>query len=317
MAKGNGRLPDFIIGGAMKSATTSLHYLLAQHPRIFIPEGEVNFFSLDDTDENRPYLCHGDRIVYDIDGERERYLAWYRGHFDAAGPEQMIGEDSTVYLPSTTSRPADRRADPGRQADLPAARPDRARLLALLAPGRARPGDLPVRPHAAVGAGSADGAQLLRRQLEVYYDLFPRENILVMLFEEFVKDIEGHTQRAVEFLGLPPMESIDRADSKRNMGSRPVSIRLRLLHNRLLRHGRIQHYPAGVPPLDGCHTGLWPRIADATHRALNRFTLSKRRYPAMKEDTRQFLEVLFEQENRGLAKLIGRELEPFWPYMNE
>jgi hypothetical protein len=38
------RFPDFIIAGAMKSGTSSLHHMLAQHPDIFIPDREIHFF---------------------------------------------------------------------------------------------------------------------------------------------------------------------------------------------------------------------------------------------------------------------------------
>ena len=42
---------DFILGGAQKSGTTSLHHLLSQHPAIQMPMGreqETHFFDLDD-----------------------------------------------------------------------------------------------------------------------------------------------------------------------------------------------------------------------------------------------------------------------------
>lgn len=45
--KTNSQLPDFIIVGAMKSGTTSLHHILNQHKNIFIPARELAFFDLD------------------------------------------------------------------------------------------------------------------------------------------------------------------------------------------------------------------------------------------------------------------------------
>ena len=41
-------LPDFIIVGAMKSGTTTLHDMLNTHPDVFIPKGELHFFDHDD-----------------------------------------------------------------------------------------------------------------------------------------------------------------------------------------------------------------------------------------------------------------------------
>ncbi|MCJ7499370.1 sulfotransferase, partial [bacterium] len=43
-----GRLPDFIIVGAMKSGTSTLHHILAEHPGIYIASRERNFFNIDD-----------------------------------------------------------------------------------------------------------------------------------------------------------------------------------------------------------------------------------------------------------------------------
>ena len=40
-------LPDFIIGGAMKSGTTSLHAILNSHPDISIAHNELGFFDID------------------------------------------------------------------------------------------------------------------------------------------------------------------------------------------------------------------------------------------------------------------------------
>lgn len=48
-----GRLPDFVIIGAGKSATTWLHMALRKHPEVFLPESETPFFE-------DPYYCESD-----------------------------------------------------------------------------------------------------------------------------------------------------------------------------------------------------------------------------------------------------------------
>src|SRR5690349_17383952 len=77
------RPPDFVIIGAMKCATTTLHEQLARQPGIFMSRPkEPNFFSDDE--------------VY------ARGLDWYRSLFDGAGDSALCGESSTHYtkLPS-------------------------------------------------------------------------------------------------------------------------------------------------------------------------------------------------------------------------
>ncbi|MFW6058704.1 MAG: sulfotransferase family protein [Phycisphaeraceae bacterium] len=72
------RMPDFIIIGAMKCATSTLHEQLAQQPGIFMSEPkEPNFFSDD------PHYARG--------------LGWYAGLFADAPAEALCGESSTHY----------------------------------------------------------------------------------------------------------------------------------------------------------------------------------------------------------------------------
>ncbi|HAC66379.1 MAG TPA: sulfotransferase [Cyanothece sp. UBA12306] len=72
------KLPDFIIIGAMKCATSSLHEQLAKQPGIFMSElKEPNFFSDDE------------QYVRGID--------WYLSHFSDASPDEICGESSTHY----------------------------------------------------------------------------------------------------------------------------------------------------------------------------------------------------------------------------
>jgi len=71
-------IPHFIIMGAMKCATTTLHEQLGAQPGIFTSElKEPNFFSDDD--------------------QFERGMDWYSSLFDSAQPGDLCGESSTHY----------------------------------------------------------------------------------------------------------------------------------------------------------------------------------------------------------------------------
>ncbi|WP_107671156.1 sulfotransferase [Cyanothece sp. BG0011] len=72
------KLPNFVIIGAMKCATSSLHEQLHQQPGIFMSElKEPNFFSNDE--------------------EYNKGLDWYLSHFEPANIDDLIGESSTHY----------------------------------------------------------------------------------------------------------------------------------------------------------------------------------------------------------------------------
>ncbi|QEH35119.1 Sulfotransferase domain protein [Aquisphaera giovannonii] len=80
--RGPHRLPHFLVIGAMKCATTTLHEQLARQPGLSMSRPkEPNFFSDDD--------------------RYARGLGWYASCFDGAGPSDLRGESSTHY----TKRP--------------------------------------------------------------------------------------------------------------------------------------------------------------------------------------------------------------------
>jgi hypothetical protein len=90
------RGPDFIIIGAMKSATSSLHMQLASQRGIFMSEPkEPNFFS--------------------DDGQYRRGMDWYLGLFTGAREGDLCGESSTHY----SKLPDHPETIPRMKADLP------------------------------------------------------------------------------------------------------------------------------------------------------------------------------------------------------
>lgn len=79
--KPEGKLPDFIIIGAMKSGTTSLHYYLGLHPEIFVSkEKELNFFIKSNELSS---------------GTWEKGIDWYKSKF--IGNAKIHGETSPNY----------------------------------------------------------------------------------------------------------------------------------------------------------------------------------------------------------------------------
>jgi len=89
--KPTGRLPDFLVIGAAKSGTTSLHFYLSLHPEIFMSTPkEPRFFA----DAPEPL------------GRWHRGLHWYRSLFDTQ--KRICGETSPTYAaaPSIPGVPA-------------------------------------------------------------------------------------------------------------------------------------------------------------------------------------------------------------------
>jgi len=216
------RLPDFIIGGAPRSGTTWLYSLAARHPEIEMAKPvvpEPKFFLRDD--------------LY------EKGLSYYsRTWFAFIPQDKHAGEKSTNYLESAVAAERIRRCLPAvrlvfilrnpidrafsnylwsRQSGLQAADFETA-----LAQEDARERDMPQalrysRPHALFSRGLY--AELLRP----YFLRFPREQILVLRFEDILVAPEGVAERFHCFLGIAPRPS-DGTKLRRVNGSKESNI---------------------------------------------------------------------------------------------
>jgi len=83
--------PSFIIGGAAKSGTTSLSRYLSDHPALYLPPQETNFFTYMDQQPEYRVLNHP--FVQDTDSYFELLYP-----FKMNGNKVLIGEKSVSYL---------------------------------------------------------------------------------------------------------------------------------------------------------------------------------------------------------------------------
>lgn len=177
------RRPDFIIIGATKSATTWLQSRLQQHPKIFMPDPELHFFS-------RGY---------------DQGEAWYQAQFADARPDQLIGEKSNSYFD-----------EPPAETRLKAYAPD-ARLIAQLRNpiDRAysdycmlfRRAEVSSDIDRYLGADSPLKNRLLdsglyHRHMRRYLDRFPREQLLVTLYDDMTENPAALLDRVSAHIGL-------------------------------------------------------------------------------------------------------------------
>lgn len=180
-------LPNFVIIGAQKAATTSLWHYLGQHPEVFVcPQKETDFF------------------VAEMNWARG--VSWYESLFQPAARSGAvaIGEAS----PSYTMYPSFGGV-PERMARVIGD----ARLIYLLR----HPVDRMVSGYVqslTQGSETLPLAQaLLERppyadasrywmQLEQYLRFFPPERILVLLSEELTSAAGPTLERALDFLGV-------------------------------------------------------------------------------------------------------------------
>ncbi|MGI9431489.1 MAG: sulfotransferase domain-containing protein [Myxococcota bacterium] len=196
---GDGRLPDFIIIGAAKSGTTSLHDYLARHPQICLSASDD------------PAVRDKEPCFFDPDVNGSRGLDWYRALFSAARADQVCGEASTNY----TRHP--------QVAGVPeriAATVPNVRLLYLMRDpverayshyvhrwSRELHPDEPFREsfrefvaHDPMCLDSSDYELQIRR----YWDHFPREALLLLRMDDLLGDPAALLRRVCGFIGVDP-----------------------------------------------------------------------------------------------------------------
>ena len=187
----SGRLPTFLVIGAMKAGTTSLWHELRSHPQVFMPAvKELHYFS------NSARLARG--------------LEWYRAQFAAAAEEVVaIGEASTNYTkhPRLTGTP-------GRIADVipdvrlvylvrdPISRMRSHYLHVVHGHGEQRPFPVAVRE---------DPEYLditrYRTQLDQYLEHFDPSQLLVITAEGLRDQRVATVNRVLEFVGAEPVRA--------------------------------------------------------------------------------------------------------------
>ena len=253
--------PDFIIVGEMKSGTTSLFSYLCEHPLVIEPFKKEPFFF-----DRR--FHHGWNWYGSMFPSRLRAAVVAR----RSGRRPITGEATAYYFFHPLARHRIRAAFPDVKL-IVLLRDPVERALSHYHHSRSK-GREPLSFDEALDAEQGRVAGEMKRivteapfyesfahihftyagrghyaeQLEAWYEVFPREQILVLNAEDLFRDPDGIVTAAQEFLGLP------------------------------VRHG-------------------------GDYQAMN-----TRDYEGIAPETRRRLEELFDEPNRRLYDLIGRDL---------
>lgn len=178
------RLPDFLIVGAARCGTTWLARNLALHPDVFVPHcKEIHFFD--------KHFGNG--------------IDWYKSFF-AGRPEGRVGEATPRYLSAEHVPGLIHRHVPGASIIILLRNPvDRAYSHHWNLVGKARRRRRPYRKSFEENLFSS--ASLLREgfyteKIERYRQLFPRENIKTIVYDDLVRDPDGLLREIYRFLAI-------------------------------------------------------------------------------------------------------------------
>jgi hypothetical protein len=270
----SGRFPDFVIIGAMKSATTTLHVQLESLPGFCMSTPkEPNFFS--DADQ------------------WAKGLDWYKGLFADARPGDLCGESSTHYtklpdLPDALPRLAEHVPD---AKLIYVMRHPIDRLVSHYVHGWsertiAGPIDEAVdRYHALIDYGR------YAMQITPWLEHFGKDRVLPLFFERMLSHPQAELERVCRFLGYegtPAWQDVRDNVSAERMRTSPL--RDAIVFNPLVSFVRLNFIP---PSVRERIKGLW----------------RMRKKPVLGDAARARAAAAFDADLAVLGPMLGIELD--------
>jgi len=310
------RLPDFFIVGHPKSGTTALYEMLGRHPQIFMcEEKEPWFFS------SELYSRAPPRTPIGIPETLEDYLAL----FAAARPDQRAGEASTTYLWSAKAASA-----------IAAVQPD-ARIIAILREPASFLRSLHLqfieayietepdfRKAMLLEQSRREGRNLKRHtywpqmllysehvryveQLQRYREVFPPEQLLVLIYDDFRHDNEATVRRVLRFLEVSDTSSIELLEANPTVLPRSQRVH-ELVHAISVGHG---------PTSRALKASLKALTPERLRRSVLSAFLKRFVYRPPAEPDEAFTVELrrrFKPEVVALSEYLDRDLVRLWGY---
>lgn len=206
-------LPNFLILGAARCGTTSLHYYLAEHPDVCMSSiKEPNYFLFDETGQP----CIDDRrIAAKSVPDRARYEKLF------TQPAKAVGEASPLYLYNRETPALIRKAAPDARLIAIAREPvERTwshfvyvnddlgeRTVPAFREAVERELGLPYEPY-------RTGTHFVRlsayaEQLERYREVFPSEQLLVIGYDDLIRRTAETLATICAFLGIDDSFAFD------------------------------------------------------------------------------------------------------------
>ena len=264
---------DFLIIGATKSATTWLQRSLQSDDDVYMPDPELHYFSR----------------------EYHRGVGWYLSQFGEPGPGRVVGEKSNSYLDEPPAAQRIHEALPHVKLIAQLRNPvDRAYSNYCMLYRRGEVGadiERYLDPADAVDLRILDGGHY-SRHIRAYLDLYPRERLLVLIYEKLKLDPLDQLNAARRFLGLAPVPALPIAGKIKDKTTPMIGRRMR-------------RYLARLKPL------VAPLRETTAFKYVHRLAAHEITHPVLPPGLRDRLIDYYEVDNRKLADLIGHDLAPW------
>lgn len=286
--------PNFFIVGAVKAGTTSLHAYLKQHPQVFMSEmKEPHYFS---SFELMPEFDNFTPVIRDSRA--------YQNLFVGSGGYRAVGEASPSYLCDAKAPERIRSAIPSAKIIISLRDPvQRAFSHYLMEYRQGREtrsfGEALEADRLRSEKGWGVSFQyvelgLYAQQVERYLSVFGETKVLIILFEDLVRETPVVMRQVAEFL------EIDHAAFPESTFER--------VHNPFeISRGRFARALLRFRPLRIWSKRWVPQGLRAVVRSRLLFTSGDK--PRLDDESRRALRGLFDSDVKQLERILGRDLD--------
>lgn len=288
--------PNFFIVGADRSGTTSLYSYLKQHPQVYM------------SPRKEPYYFCADIIPTGISEPPIRLKEDYLKLFSNVKNEIAIGEASATYL-----------RDPHAAERIYQVVPHAKIIISLRDPvertfsdylSRVTIGlekssftdvierDLAEHKSGKVSARNIITGSFYYKPVKKYIDVFGRENVKILIFEEFTQNIKNTVKELLSFLGITG-DIHDFEEEAVGTYGRPKNI----LAKFILTNQNVRKLVSYVIP------------KETRQKLGTKYLLTKENKPRMSLDNKKFLENLYHDDAFEIRTLLNRSLP--WALLEE
>jgi len=278
--------PNFFIVGAPKAGTTSLYEYLKDIPGIFMsPVKEPNYFSitiLDDNHELNPIR------------NKTEYLNLFR----AVNEEKIIGEASTYYLSDVKAPELIHRVSPGAKILISLRDPAEREYSHFLMEEKYLKTNNSFHEELENELINYKTSQknyalkygLYADNIKRYIDIFGKNQVKIIIFEEWITSVEKTIRQILKFLELPD-SLIDHSSLSYN----EYKIIRGKISKQILQSKRISKIAKAI-------------MTKSQRDSLREKLYKRRNKPEMREEDRKILKKFYQDDVKKLQKIIGQKL---------
>ncbi|MHC4757050.1 MAG: sulfotransferase family protein [Planctomycetota bacterium] len=304
--------PNFFIVGQPRCGTSALHTFMAQHPDIYMsPAKEPHHFCKDIIQQSDDFYGHKEYYL------KYRSLEDYMALFSDITNETIIGESTANYLYSKVAA-----------EEIFNFNPD-AKIIAILREpvdflyswygylfSRLQENAESFEKAIELEAARKNGNQITQtieapcrlfyserikyyEQLKRFYDIFPKENIKIIIFDDFQADNEVVYKQILSFLQLDT--DFDADFSKVNVRKNP---RFRKLNQIILHPGIVKPLKVIIPS----------SVRAKMTRMVHKLFYNQKQPQPLGEDFKKQLMLKFKPEVAKISDFLDIDLIKRWDY---